>query len=125
MKEIETDDLSKACDLSAFDSNRKRRHEMLLSEVFSSIQSARELGNGYEFSLPGEDSWYLKLAEWVTLERICCSFLTFEQGFTVTGRVWFRVTGNDSAKQFLKTYVEPVVREKRVTIISGGSQSPR
>ncbi len=121
MKKIETDDLPAACDLSALDSSRKRRHETLLSEVFSGIQSSRELRNGYEFTLPGEDTWYLKLAEWVILERICCSFLTFEQGFSVSGNVWFRLTGNDSAKQFLKTYLEPVAREKHITIISDGS----
>jgi hypothetical protein len=101
----QTSDLPVACNLSALDAEQNRRHDALVSELFNNFQSTRELANGYEFSLPGEDKWYLKLAEWVTLERQCCSFLTFEQGFNVDGKIWLRLTGDENAKQFLRTYL--------------------
>ncbi len=49
-----------------------------------------------------------------TLERLCCPFLNFEQGFSLDGKIWLRVTGDDHAKQFLKTYLDPVVGNKQV-----------
>ena len=94
-----------ACNLSAFDRTQNIRHERLLNEVLTHIQNVRELGNGYEFSLPSEGEWYLKLAEWVNLERKCCSFLTFEQGINVRGHVWLRLTGDNNARQFLKEFL--------------------
>lgn len=112
MNTAQTDNHPVACNLSAFDSKQSKRHDALLRELFSSFQSVHELQNGCEFSLPGETQWYVKLAEWVTLERLCCPFLTFEQGFNLDGKVWLRLTGDDSAKQFLKTYLDSLIFNK-------------
>ncbi len=114
MKTEQNSGLPVACNLSAFDSRRSKRHDALAGELFTSFEGAHELLNGYEFSLLGQSEWYLKLAEWVTLERLCCPFLNFEQEFSLDGKIWLRVTGDDNAKQFLKTYLDLVVRNKQV-----------
>jgi len=94
-----------ACDLSAFDPDQNKSHEALLNELFTSIQTTRELADGYELSLDGDDQKYLRLARLVTLERLCCPFLNFQQGYNLDGKIWLRLTGDNNAKQFLKTYL--------------------
>ncbi len=108
MNSEQTSNLAVACNLSAFDSEQSRRHDALATELLSNFQTARELPDGYEVNLPGESAWYLKLAEWVILERLCCPFLNFEQGFNMEGKIWLRLTGGEEAKQFLHTYVDQI-----------------
>ena len=105
-----------ACNLSAFDLTQSKRHERLLNEVLTHIQTVRELENGYEFSLPGEREWYLKLAERINLERQCCSFLTFEQGINERGHVWLRLTGDNNARQFLKGFLGSMARDHHAEV---------
>jgi hypothetical protein len=44
-----------------------------------------------------------KIAEWVTLERLCCPFFNFEldvnQG---DNSVWLKLTGREGVKQFIE-----------------------
>jgi hypothetical protein len=115
MRSEESREVPVACDLATFDSNQNKKHEALLSELLSSIQSSHELSNGYEFTLSNNNGWYVKLAEWVTLERLCCPFLSFEQGFSQTG-MWLRLTGDKNAKQFLKAMLDPVIRDRQAAV---------
>lgn len=115
MKSEEPREVPVACDLTTLDSNQNRRREALLGELLSNIQSSLELSNGYEFVLPSDDGWYLKIAEWILLERLCCPFLSFEQGFRQT-QMWFRLTGDKNVKQFLKTSLSPVMRKRQAAL---------
>jgi hypothetical protein len=105
MKAKETNDVALACHLSAMDPSQSKRHDELVREFFANFQETQELPNGYGFTLPGEAEWYRKLAEWVTLERLCCPFLSFEQGFSEDGKVWLHLTGDEDVKQFLRSYL--------------------
>src|SRR5215471_20545388 len=110
MKLDESTEVPVACDLSTFNSIQRKKHQALLVELLSSVKTSRELSNGYEFTLPGDNAWFVKLAEWVALEHLCCPFLSFEQGFR-GNRVWLRLTGDENAKQFLRTMIEPIIRD--------------
>ncbi len=66
-----------SCDLSALSPAQRRRHSELIRFVLSEPLSVKELAEGYEFSFKNEAEVFLKLAEWVVLERVCCSFLSF------------------------------------------------
>jgi len=100
MKTQQLDEVPIACNLSAIDRTQSKKHDELVRELFANFQATEELPNGYRFTLPAKSEWYLKLAEWVTLERLCCPFLTFEQGFSNDGKVWLRLTGDDKVKSF-------------------------
>ena len=112
MKSEQSSETTLACDLTTFDSSKSKRHEALLGELLASIRSSQELSNGYEFSLSSAEDWYVKLAEWVTLERSCCPFLSFEQGFNQNG-IWLRLTGDENAKEFLRTMLDSIVRHRQ------------
>jgi hypothetical protein len=113
MKKEQSSEVPVACDLSLFNLRQSKTREALLEELLSSIQLSRELSNGYELILPNDEGRYVKLAEWVSLERLCCPFLSFEQGFG-QNVVWLRLTGDKNAKQFLKAMLEAVVRDRLV-----------
>jgi hypothetical protein len=48
----------------------------------------------------GSTELYLKLAEWVTLERLCCPFLTLAL-VTQAGSVRLELTGSQGVVEFL------------------------
>lgn len=94
-----------ACDLNAFTPRQKKSHELLSMELLSGCKEVRELRNGYSFTFPGEQGWYLKVARWITLERLCCPFFTFSLGLEPQGGpAWLRITGPRGAKQLLRNY---------------------
>jgi hypothetical protein len=37
----------------------------------------RGLPDGYAVRFPSDPTLFVKVAEWITLERLCCSFLAF------------------------------------------------
>lgn len=61
-----------------------------------------ELPDGFAFRYPATDSWLASLAEFITLERRCCPFLTFAlEVAPERGTTDLRLTGDDRVKAFL------------------------
>ena len=94
---------SLACDVTAIPQDHRQLHIDTSKQLFSRIQEFRELENGYEFRLPGAADVILKLAQFISLEKLCCPFLNFvvevEQD---DGPVWLRLTGRDGVKAFIR-----------------------
>lgn len=67
------------------------------------FREARELENGYAFRYSSEAEVLVALAEYVSLERLCCPFFDFaiEVGRD-GGEVWLRMTGPEGAKGVLE-----------------------
>jgi len=63
----------------------------------------RELSNGYEFRFTDESDVLRRLAEFVSLEKLCCPFLRFEiEVEAESGPVWLRLTGRAGVKEFIR-----------------------
>ena len=93
-----------ACNLLGLTATERVRQKELHKQLFSKVERVRELPNGYAVGLPGSKGTILAVAEFITLERTCCSFFRFE---LEVGRqeepVWLRITGGEGVKDFLKT----------------------
>jgi hypothetical protein len=93
-----------ACNLLGLTEAERLRQQQLHKNLFSQIQSVRELSNGYAVALSGTKENILAIAEFISLERLCCAFFRFD---LEVGRkdepVWLRMTGGDGVKEFLKT----------------------
>ena len=93
-----------ACNLLGLTAAERARQKELHKQLFSKVERVRELPNGYAVGLPGSKETILAVAEFITLERTCCSFFRFE---LEVGRqeepVWLRITGAEGVKDFLKT----------------------
>lgn len=96
-----------ACNLGVFGREQGERHRVLLRDVFANVRAIEELPDGYAFELPGEASLYLRIAEWVTLERLCCPFLAFGLDLEHdAGPIRLRLTGAPDVKRLLRVLVE-------------------
>lgn len=92
-----------ACDMTAIPPEQRQSHLTTSKNLFAKIQQIRELENGYEFRLADERGLMLELAEFISLEKLCCPFLNFmieveQEG----GPVWLRLTGREGVKAFIR-----------------------
>ena len=93
-------------DTGAFDLEESERYKSLMEGMRSAIQEMKELPDGFAFRFPSEPPVIINLAEWITLERRCCSFFNFALGVEPDdGPVWLSLTGGEGVKEFLQTEI--------------------
>jgi hypothetical protein len=91
-----------ACVPSAMTVEQREKYQRLVEEMSKCRQETYELPNGYAICYPAESSMIVKLAEFISLERLCCPFLNFELRIESDGPVWLQFTGPEGVKEFLK-----------------------
>lgn len=92
-----------ACNMAAFNAEERDRHQVLGRQLFESVKETQELPNGFAFRLPMEASMCIAVAEFITLERLCCPFLNFVLEVEPDdGPLWLKLTGPDGVKQLLR-----------------------
>jgi hypothetical protein len=92
------------CDLTALDASQRKHHRELTERLRESVKEVRELADGYAFRLAAETEQITLVAEWVTLERLCCPFFDFQ--LEVGSRekpLWLRITGRPGVKPFMQS----------------------
>jgi hypothetical protein len=96
-------ELPLACDMTALSAAQRERQQVLMKQFHTSIQETVGLGDGYAFHLQADAETILRAAEFITIERLCCPFLTFELEVGPAGSpVWLRLTGRAGVKQFIE-----------------------
>jgi hypothetical protein len=92
-----------ACDMSVLSPAQRETHLATSRELFSKVQTITELPEGYEFQITDEPNALVKLAEFVTLEKLCCPFLNFAIEVAAEGGpVTLRLTGREGVKAFVR-----------------------
>ena len=95
------------------DQDQIKRQTRIAEGLFTNFQQFRELSDGYALSYLGNDHWASKLTEFITFERKCCRFFTFELEFEPNeGPIWFRLRGPEGIKEFVKAYITPTASKK-------------
>jgi hypothetical protein len=90
------------CRLDALTPQERERHLALWKRLHESHKEIRELADGYAIRFPGDIS-LADIAEWVSRERRCCPFFTFEiEASSEDKPVWLRLRGGEGVKEFLK-----------------------
>lgn len=93
-----------SCNLSALDQQQRKRHNLLANELFPKHLEVKELPDGYRFRFPKNGSLFTELSEWITLEQLCCPFLTLAlESQHDQGPIWLTATGENGVKNFLRT----------------------
>jgi hypothetical protein len=96
-----TNELPIACNLS--EQEQRERREALASGIYKNFRQVDELLDGYAFRYPGGAEWAARLLEFITFERKCCPFMTFELHFEPDeGPIWLRLRGAAGVKEFIK-----------------------
>lgn len=99
---MDTTETPIVCNLAAFTPEQRARHRALGVEMKAALLGVDEIADGYRFHYLGSAFWVLQLAEFVTLERLCCPFFTFTLEATsdeAEGRL--TITGNPQARALL------------------------
>lgn len=99
-----------ACDMTAIPAEQRPLHLAQSRELFSQVDETRELPDGYEFRFAAEQDLLKRLADFVSLEKLCCPFLSF--GIEVeaeNGPVWLRLTGREGVKAFIQEEVRGLI----------------
>ena len=90
-----------ACNINALDATQQERSATLAKQMNNATLQVQELPDGYKFLYPS--NLFLVVAEFVSLERQCCPFFTFQ--LTVApdnNTLWFQITGRDGVKEFMQ-----------------------
>jgi hypothetical protein len=95
-----------ACRMDAIEAGQRPEHIATARQLFSLVGEIKELSDGYAFRLPVESEVLLKVAEFISLERLCCPFF----GFTLEieregGDIWLHLTGRDGVKPFIRAEI--------------------
>ena len=92
-----------ACDMTAIVPEQRPKHLANSRELFSRIEEFRELPNGYEFRLTDGPDLIANVAQFVSLEKLCCPFLKFVIDVEADGGpIWLRLTGREGVKAFIR-----------------------
>ena len=92
------------CNLKAFTTAERVRHEQLSKKLREARVEIKELSDGFAFRLQAEAVSLVDLAEWVSGERKCCPFFDF--GIDLQGDggpLWLELKGKDGVKQFIRS----------------------
>lgn len=99
-----------ACDMSAIEPDLRAQHIATGGLLFRTADEIRELSDGYAFRLPPRSDVLLKVAEFISLERLCCPFLRFTLEVEAEGGpVWIRLTGREGVKAFVREEVSELL----------------
>lgn len=91
------------CDLAAMDAEQRARYRQVTQHMRAATPVIEELANGYALRFGMDSSLCLIVAEFMTLERLCCPFLdlTLEVA-RESGPMQLKLTGREGVKQFLR-----------------------
>ena len=92
-----------ACVMNAMSETQLTRYAELRERWQSQVLNVAELPDGYALRLPPESDMLLALAEFISLERLCCPFLQFELVLEAEGKLlWLRLRGREGVKAFIE-----------------------
>jgi hypothetical protein len=92
-----------ACNVAPFSPTQRERWQELGRNWRTSVQEIRELPDGYALRIPTDATSVMAVAEWMTLDRLCCPFFTFTLEIEREGgAVWLRLTGREGVKDFMQ-----------------------
>lgn len=66
------------CDSQAIPPAKRPRYKDLFARLASAVVERQELTDGYAFRLRLDELSLVDIAEWMTLERLCCPFWEFQ-----------------------------------------------
>jgi len=92
-----------ACNVNALNAAQRNRIHELLAKFRGAAQGIKELPNGYAVWLSNEASFIRDVAEFITLERLCCPFFDFRlESEAEGGNIWLALTGREGVKELAK-----------------------
>ena len=92
-----------ACNLKTISTTERPRYNDLVKRLRSATRDRRELPDGYAFKLDSKAISLREVAEWISMERLCCPFLTLQLSASGDQVDWLlNLTGPKGVKPLLQ-----------------------
>jgi len=91
------------CNLKAIHDGDRPIYESLSRQLRAAITDPGELPDGYVLGLRHESISLVQAAQWISLERLCCPFLTFQLEAQGEGDFRLTIRGPAGAKAILRS----------------------
>jgi len=90
------------CNLKAISGAERPRYNNLVKRIRAAIRERAEITDGYAFKLDSKTVMLPEAAEWITMERLCCPFLTLQLSAAGNQAEWIlTLTGPEGAKPII------------------------
>jgi hypothetical protein len=94
-----------ACKLTS--PEMQKRKQEVLAVLKSKVLARQDLANGYKYKFAGSDDLLDQVITFIKSERACCDFFTFDLSVSDNqSYLWLSITGQDGAKDFIKTEMD-------------------
>lgn len=91
------------CDMTAMTSEQRARHSVLARRLRPAVLEFKELPDGYAARLPPEPGMIMLVAEFITLELLCCPFFSLAMEVEKkVGPLWLKISGEEGIKPFIR-----------------------
>jgi hypothetical protein len=89
--------------MGVFTPAQHKAHIQTTTELIQSVQGVQEVENGYEFAFLNESELIIKIAEFISNERLCCPFLKFSLNIASNNEaISLSLTGPLGTQEFLR-----------------------
>jgi hypothetical protein len=89
--------------MDVFTPAQREAHIQTTTQLFRAVQHVHELERGYAFAFPNETEFISQLAEFISMERLCCPFLEFSlQILPEPTPISLSLTGPTGTQEFLR-----------------------
>jgi len=93
-----------ACNLKTIGSKERPRYYDLRKRLRAAVRNRKVLPDGYAYQLEQKAIALPEVAEWMSMERLCCPFLKLELSATGQQTDWLlTITGPEGVKPLLQT----------------------
>ena len=100
-----------ACNIKAISEADRLRYNDLTKRLRLAIRNRSEIRDGYMFKLDGQVLSLPQVADWISMERLCCPFLNFQLSASGNQSDWeLKLTGPKGAKALLQAEFPEVRR---------------
>lgn len=101
------------CNRTALSAEQRQHQQELGKTLRAALLGVQELADGYEFEFVPDPANYSALAEFTPLEHACCPF--FDVSIRLEregGKLWWRLTGREGVKPFIRAEFSPWFGER-------------
>ena len=90
--------------MAVMSAEQRARHRLVVHQLRGAIREIKELADGYGIRFETEPSFVMLIAEFITLEQLCCPFFTLGlEAEPDRGPLWLKITGPEGIKPFIRT----------------------
>jgi hypothetical protein len=116
-----------ACTPDGVPVDKRERWFDIGMQVYAAVEEVQELPDGYACRLPNDAATLIKAAEYVSLDRLCCTFARWSLVVEPNGGpIWLHITGPEGAKALTRmTFETTTMLREEVAAAAGLSIAAR